>query len=209
MTTFSNDADLLAIEPNVFVDLPMIGQQRLAVADAAVSGTTVSTVTGGATAIASGSVVTLRQSPAIAASYAVASVDDDNTLTLAGAPSRFDGVTGLSMTSHTFLPQALAVHDDLLGAVGIDVDDPDQPYDASAIVSTGLMKRLEVLGTLSRAYRAATQLDGGNEQVEASADGYERRFARAVGAARVLIDTDGDGRADTWRCPAVRQLVRV
>lgn len=209
MSTFSNDADLIVIEPNVFVDLPMIGQQLHAATDGAVAGAEVTSAAGGFGSLAAGHVLTVRHTPAVAASYAIASVDDDTTITLDTSATRFDGLSALVIGVYTFAPQAALVHDDLLRSIGINTDDAGETLDASAVVSTGLMRRLETLGTLARAYRAGAQLERESESVALRAEGYERRFARAVGAARVLIDTNGDGRADAWRVPAASRVVRV
>ena len=209
MANFSNDADLLAYEPNVFVDLPFAGQRPLRVTDAAVSGMTVTSATGGFNDLAAGDVAVVWSSESDKTTHAVASVSDDNTLTLATAPVGLAATSGLSFEVRTFEPQAAEVHDELLRALGIDTDDEEAELDESSVLSVGLMRRLEVLGTLAGVYMAAPALVGDNRTVDAKAERYGQRFVRAMGGARVLIDVDGDGRADVWRSPGVGNLQRV
>ncbi|MBI1373912.1 MAG: hypothetical protein GC159_14410 [Phycisphaera sp.] len=204
MPNFITDADLLAYEPNVFNDLPFASQRTLQVTDAAVSGTTVTSATGGFDALSAGDVAIVAD-----VAHAVASITDDNTLELTAAPVALSATTGLTLTARTLAAQATLVHGELMRAVGIDADDPDETLDESSIVSVGVMRRLEALGALSRAYAAAVALVGDNEAINAKAAAYRQRFAMALSGAQVLVDTDGDGRADVWRTPGVVRLTRV
>lgn len=204
MSNFSNDADLLAYEPHVFTDLPFASQRRLRVTDAAVDGTTVTSETGGFTTVAAGQVVVIE-----ALAYAIASITDDNTLELAAAPVELSTTTGLTLTVPTLAPQAALVHDELLRAIGIDVDDAGADITEQSIVSTQLMRRLEAIGTLAHAYAAAVALVGDNETINTKADRYRQRYQRALNVAQVLIDADGDGLADAWRSPGVGRMVRA
>ncbi len=208
MANFANDADLLAVEPGVFVELPLAEQLRLRVGDAAVNGGTVTSATGGFDALEVGQVVTLRSGAAHASSYAIEQIIDGHTLDLAHAATKFDGLSDLALSVYTFRPQMDQVHAQLMLALGIDTDDTAEALGESAIVSVGQVKRLEVLGTLERAYRAGIAAGGENDALESKARRYALRWARSLEAARVLIDTDGDGRADVWRAPTVGRLVR-
>jgi len=204
MPNFITDADLLGYEPNVFNDLPFASQRKLHVTDAAVTGTTVTSATGGFIGLTAGDVAMIEE-----VAHAVASITDDNTLELAGAPVALSASVGLAMTVRTLEPQTALMHGELMRAVCIDVDDPDESLDETAIVSVGVMRRLEALGTLSRAYTAAVALVGDNRAITEKAAMYRQRFTQAMSGAQVLIDTDGDGRADTWRTPGVVRLTRV
>jgi len=101
------------------------------------------------------------------------------------------------------------VHGELMRAIGIDVDDPDETLGEASVISLGVMRRLETLGTLGRAYAAAVALVGDNRAINEKAARYRLRFASALNAAQVLVDTDGDGHADVWRTPGVARLTRV
>jgi len=183
-----------------FVDLAGVAQTTLQVADGQLGGTTLTSATGGFNTLAAGAVVVLR-SGVTDAVVAVASVPDDHTLELADVPTALPSATDLTVIARTFAAQAQQVHEQLLRAIGID--------DANTIVSTGLMQRLEVLGTLAMACRAAAGPFDAGDALAAKAAEYDSRFARALESARILIDTDGDGLADVWRLPAAARLVRL
>jgi hypothetical protein len=206
MPCFSTDADLLALEPGLFADLPLAGQRKLAVTDAALDGATITSASGGFAAVLPGDVALLQGVP-----HPVGSVAGDTELTLARTPSGLASFQGLKLEVRTFQPQAALLHDELLRAVGIDADDP-AGLGESAIVSVGLMRRLEALGTAARAYAAAVAPVARPDDLDSirrKAADYHQRFARALIEARVLIDLDGDGRADVWRSPGVARLVRA
>lgn len=207
MSHFASDADLLACEPTVFTDVPLTNQQILQVTDAALSGVTVTSDTGGFSALEAEQVAVLRSGEADAAAFAIASVDDDHTLTLATAPSHFAVSTGLTLMGRTFAPQRQVIHEQLMRCLGLDPDGED--LDESAVVSVGLVRRLETLGTLWKVYEAGSTLLGDNTLMAAKTAQYGRHFNRALAGAVVLIDADGDGLADEQRTPGVGRLVRV
>jgi len=209
MTRFATDADLLAIDPGVFIDLPLTGQEKLRIIDGALTDTALSSATGGFDALAAGDVAVIRSNASDVTAVAIASVEGPQTLTLASRPIGLAATTGLTVVVRTFAPQAEATAAELLAAVGVDPADPDQPLDATAIVSTALMRRLEALGTLSRAYEAALRVGGGEESLREKGERYERRYRAGLRSARVLIDADGDGEAEVWRTPGVLGWRRV
>jgi hypothetical protein len=208
MANFSSDADLLAYEPNVFFDLPFASQRRLRVTDGALAGVTLTSAAGGLSILAEGDVLVISASAGEAAVGIVAAVVDDHTVTLADAVA-LSATSSLAVEARTLRPQATIVHEELMRAIGIDPDDSGELLDESSIVSVSLMKRLECLGTLSRAYAAAIALAGDNDAVSGKAAAYHQRFQWALNAAQVLIDADGDGEADVWRSPGVARLTRV
>jgi hypothetical protein len=209
MGNFSTDADLLGYEPNVFAELPFASQRKLKVTDAALSGVNITSATGGFSMLAAKQVAVLEASAAESQSHAIASITGNTALMLATRPVGLSVSTGITLSVRTLCPQATLVHEELLRAMGIDPDDPDAEVNESAIVSVELMRRLEALGTLSRAYTAAVALVGDNSGVHAKATEYTARFRRALAGAQVLIDLDGDGRPDAWRTPGTAQLLRV
>jgi len=206
MMNFSCDADVLAYEPGVFVDVPLDGQTVLEVTDGEATGNVITSAAGGFEALVEGDVVVLRsQNQSIA--RAVDSVTDDHTLSLTLAPFGLPGLTGLTVIARTFEPQRDRVHEQLMGSIGLSADDTSHGLDELDIVSQGLMRRLETLGTLWRVYEAASGGPGG-KVMQHQAERYRRMFHEAVEGARVLIDTDGDGRANLWRTPAAGRWVR-
>lgn len=158
--------------------------------------------------LAVGSVVVVIARVSGAVTRSVVAVMDGNTAVLSeGCPGL--ATTGLRVECRTFEPQIAGVHEELMIALGIEKDDTEGALDESAIVSVTLMRRLEALGALARAYAAAAPAGSRSPGIEAKAEGYRRRFQSAVNGARVLMDIDGDGRADVWRCPGIGRLVRA
>jgi hypothetical protein len=211
MGLFSTDAELLGLEPGVFLDVPFGSQRLLRVTDAVVSGAGVTSVTGGFDSLVAGDVVVLRSSEADAVALGVASVTDGNTLTLAGEPVGLGTTTGLTLDVVTYGPQAGLVHDELLRAIGIDPDDPEGVLTGlkeSMIVSLGLMGELEGMGVLARVYGAAAGIPGDYKGVVAKSRYWMGRYRSALRGARVLLDVDGDGEADACRSAGVGQLIR-
>lgn len=206
---FSVDADLLAYEPALFVDVPLDGQTVLQVTDAEVTGVVLTSSTGGFDELAPGDVVVLRVNDSEQITRAVQSVTDDNTLALTVEPIGLSSGTGLTVLARTFEPQRDVIHEQLMEAIGLSPDDPAHGLDEADVVSVGLMRRLETLGTLWRVYEAAMSGRGGDDEMAAQASRYRQMFADALAGARVLIDTDGDGRANLWRVPAAAKLVRA
>lgn len=205
---FSTDADLLAYEPDVFTDLPFAAQRTLRITDGEVSAAQLTSATGGFAALSPDDVLVLNAGAPDALAMSVESVESDTSLTFTMAPVGLALSSVLTVEGRTFRPQAAVVYEELLRAVGVDPDDPASEFDGDDIVSTELMRRLEVLGTLAGAYAAAISPCGENARVERKAVDYRKRFERAIRGARVLIDTDGDGEADLWRSPGVGRLVR-
>lgn len=197
---FSNDRDLLAIEPAVFEDVPFTAQKRLQVSDASISGTTLTSDIADfvSTGVDAGSVVLIN-----GVVHEVMERTDANTLEVslprshtsdAGVPGG-DG-TGLDLVARTFGPQAELVHDGLLRLIGIDPDDPGAELSEASVLSVALMARIEALGTLEAVYAGAASLVGDNDTLLMKAGLYRRRFRQACTRATVLLDTDGDGQAD-------------
>lgn len=213
---FSTDRDLLVMEPNVFTDAAIAAQTRLSVADAAVSGTTLTSAAAdfAAAGIDAGSVVLIAD-----VAHEVVGRDDAHTLTvslpraqLSDAPIPGPGGTGLSLVARTFAPQAALVHDALLRLIGIDTDDPDATLDEDSVVSLSTMSHLETLGTLERLYASAGELiapGGWRNTLLLKGDDYRRRFREALGRAAILLDADGDGHADRTVRPGVATLTRI
>lgn len=209
MANFSNDSNLLAYEPRLFIDVPLRGQELLRITDGLLVGSTLTSITGGLSALTLNHVATVSSSPADAASFAIASITDDNTLQLSGLHLGLSASESLTLSVRTFEPQVSLVHSEILASLGIDAHDPILPLSDSAVVSTELIGRIESLGTLWRIFEAGQGVSDRAEAFKAKAEEYRKRYIGALASARVLIDTDGDGVADCWRSPAVGQLTRA
>lgn len=214
---FSTDRDLLVLEPHIFDDAPIAAQQRITAADAAVAGTTLTSASSDfvAAQVEPGSVVLIGQ-----IAHEVLMRIDATTLAVSLPRARLadaaiPGPQGasLELIARTFAPQAAVVHDMLLNLLGIDAQDGDAQDDARIteddIVSLSVMARLEALATLERIYASAAAVAVDAEPMLRKAAEYRDRFNRSIRRATVLIDTNGDGRADRrWRLGDLR-LVRV
>ncbi len=211
MMGFSTDRDLLAIEPHLFRDVPLMGQERVNVADGAVSGTTLTSATGGfdAAQVDAGGVVLVD-----GIACEVLSRTDASTLEVslvradvAGAGIGPGAGSGLSVVVRTFAPQAAMVCEVLMRVFGIDPEAGG--VGEEQVLSRELMRRVEVVGTLERVYSAAVALVGENEVVQAKAREYRVRCNRMIREATVLIDADGDGVGEIVRRVGVGRLHRA
>lgn len=210
---FSTDRDLLLYEPTLFNDLPWVSQQRLSVTDADVNGTMLTSAQADfeAAQIDVGSVLLVGKIP-----VEVLARIDSMTLTVSlprtktSDPAIPPGdVSSASVAGRTFAPQAELVCGSLLGMLGLDHDDPEEPLDADAVVSLSLMARLESLGTLERVFSSAAALTGDNDALLFKAAEYRRRFLEAAARCPVQIDTTGDGLPDEKRYIGVGRLTRA
>ena len=210
---FSTDRDLLVHEPEVFVNIPLAGQEPLRVSDGSITGTTLSSAGADFTAaqVDVGSVALVAGT-----AHEIVARVDANTLTVSKLRTRLadaaiapgDG-TGLEIIVRTFAPQAAVVHDVLLHMLGIDADNPDPSLSQDNIVSLSLMARLEALGTLHRLYSGAVALVGDNEELRRKSAEYHHRFNAGCRGASVWMDLDGDGNGDVRVQLGVTSMVRI
>lgn len=210
---FSTDRDLLLYEPTLFNDLPWVSQQRLSVTDADVNGTMLTSAQADfeAAQIDVGSVLLVGKIPVevlarIDSMTLMVSLPRTKTSDTAIPPG---DVSSASVVGRTFAPQAELVCGSLLGMLGLDHDDPEEPLDADAVVSLSLMARLESLGTLERVFSSAAALTGDNDALLFKAAEYRRRFLEAAARCPVQIDTTGDGLPDEKRYIGVGRLTRA
>lgn len=210
---FSTDRDLLAMEPSLFTDVPLMGQQRLSVTDGVITGTTLTSATADfqAAQVEAGSVLLVNQ---IALEVLQRSSAQSITVSLLRAslgdlPIPPAAGTSLTVTARTFSPQAAIVHDTLLRLTGIEPEDALSPVSEESIVSLSVMARLESLGVLEMVYSAAAAIVGENKNLLEKAEHYRQAFTQALRRATVLIDADGDGFADVRRSLSVLTLQRV
>lgn len=207
---FSTDRDLLALEPSIFTDAPLAGQELLRADDAQIDGDTLTSASSDfeACGIDTGAVALVDGVP-----LAVAARVDAHTLTVSTAGSAppmlpQQNENARRLVVRTCAPQARLTHDELLRMLGIDPDRPECSITDSAIVSRSLMRSLETLGTLERVFTAAASPQNAQPEFRAKAEHYASRYRRACLGAAVWLDTNHDGVADTLRHLGIVALLR-
>ena len=214
---FASDRDLLMYEPRLFLDTVWVGQRQVSTTGIVVSGLLVSS---GATFVTSGigvgHVVTYKD-----AAYEVAQVLSETQLGLSIPRASVDDPIIIAPDSasttvriYTFRHQLLIVHEQILRMIGIEPDveagEGETLVTEASIVNPGALRRLEALGALHLIYAAASvagPLGEGSVYADKAAM-YRERYAAERERVNVLIDTDGDGRADAARRPTVMHLLR-
>ncbi len=206
---FSTDRDLLALEPNVFVDVPLVSQQLLRAEDAVVDGTTLSSATSNFAAVDIGAGGVLVAS---GLTLEVVQRVDAQTLTVSLPRGGVDDpplAPPLSATveiaARTFAPQAAAAHARLRQALALAEDASDGPI----LIASEQARYIEVLGTLAEIYRIAQGPLGDNSMFAARQHHYERAFTAAVYGLGVPVDVLGDGTAHQLRHAGTRTFKRV
>jgi len=200
--TFATDRDLLATEPNVFRDLPMLSQQRLSVSDGVVSGVTLTSAAADfETAQVDAGSVLLLEGVAVEVSQRI----DANTLAVSMLRHSTDALpippgdrSGAEVLARTFEPQIQRLHRELLERIGIATGDETRrtTWTVDMIVSKERMAELETLGTLSRIYVMAQAMTGDNGPLRERANHYQREYDQLRQRTHIRIDPDGDGLVD-------------
>lgn len=217
MSTYCNDIDLLYSEPNIFRDAAFASQTLLS-GTGDLSATTFTIDAGSLfdSHIATKMVIAL--SGAISGCFPIISVNSATQLALGvlhdplfpddAIPTAAPLGTAIDLTFHirTFSPQIRVVSDLLTQTAGIVPGGTlgDEP----TIVNPGILRSACVSGTLQMIYSALAAVAEEPAGFSNRADFYERLYRRAVRNARVQLDLDGDGAADTVRLLNVVDLVR-
>ncbi|HEX8522909.1 MAG TPA: hypothetical protein VF669_11670 [Tepidisphaeraceae bacterium] len=214
--SFCTDTDLLHWEPNILRDASFASQ-------ALISGT--GTLAGTAFTLASGSfsgshvqagqVVVFTGTGA--GCFPIVSVDSPTQITVSAL---YDGLepeqgnpvatapTGngaLTFAIRTFWAQRRIVSDLIQQAAGLKSGESA----AAAIINAHELKRPCTLGTLQLIYSALAAASNNAAPLSARAELYERLYKRSLRSAKVELDMNGDGRADTVRALNVLELCRT
>ena len=217
---FCRDVDLLYWEPDVLSEAAF-GSQTLMAGTGNVAGASFTPTTGGAFTsqhIEAGQVITF--SGAATGCYAITLIAGPSALSLSaifdelfpttGSPPAPVGAltaNGVNYAIRTFWAQRRVVSDLLMQAVGV------VPGTAEAATATVLnpeaLRRACVLGTLQMIYSGIAAAADEPARYAVRAELYERLYRRALLAAQVDLDLNGDGRVDVRRSPGLVRMVRA
>lgn len=217
--TFCKDVDLLYWEPDVLRDAAF-ASQTLDAGTGDLTGSTLDLTTGSAFTnqhVEPGQVIVLGG--AVAGCYVVTTVSGpfqlqvsalyDDMFPASGpppAPLTAASATGVSFVIRTFRAQRTVVSDLLLQSLGIV---PGTAAARTAVVlNPEALRRACVLGTLQMIYSAVAAAADEPARYSVRAQLYERLYRRALLAAKVDVDLDGDGRADARVCPGLVRMLR-
>lgn len=214
MPSFATDIDLLHWEPRLMQDAAAVAQTLLA-GTADLSGSVLTLTSGSLTdaPITTEHVVTLGDP--VAGSFPIVSINSSTVLSLsvlhdqlypaegAGEPwAPFSG-SGIGYSIRTFWPQRAIVSELLLQAARV------KRQNVASILNPEVLKRPCVLGSLQMIYTALAAAASEPAPLLVRAELYERLYRRALGAARIDLDFNGDGVIDTSRLLGVLQLQRA
>jgi len=210
---FTSDRELLARELKLLDDAAFLALTRVAVTDAAVNGSTLSSASADfvAAGVDGGQLVNIAATPC-----EVLSVIDANTLTVSLLRGRTSDPSipppagsDLAASVISFAPQRDAVGEELLQVIN-HLLELDEPIDADDVVSLHTMRQLETLGALQRIYDgAASVADEHHDRYLARADAHRRAFRAAWRDAAIEVDTDADGIGDRILHPGRLHLLRT
>ncbi len=207
------DVDLLLIEPSVFTAAAAASTNLLTVADAAVSGTVLSSASSnfatagideGHVAVVGDEALEIVERLAntqLDVSRPRASSSDEKIVPSAG--------TGLTLKINSFARLIDQTQNDLFQALALREDDPDLPLDESDIVNPAPLARLIALRTIERGFALASALDVEDDSLSGRAAHYAALAGEVADSLAVLLDPDGDGQADESRHVRVSVLRRV
>jgi hypothetical protein len=216
---FCRDVDLLYWEPDVLREAAF-GSQTLMAGTGNLAGPGFTPTTGGAFTnqhVVAGNVITF--SGAAVGTYAITLVDGPFTLYLSAiydelfpttgtppTPVASQTANGVAYVIRTFWAQRRVVSDLLMQAVGIVPGTAEAA--TAAVLNPEALRRPCVLGTLQMIYSAVAAAASEPARYAVRAELYERLYRRALLAAQVDLDLDGDGRVDVRRSPGLVRMVR-
>jgi len=215
MQPFATDINLLHWEPQLFGDGAAAAVAQLLLSGTGTLAGTTFTISGGSlidSHISSEYVIALSGSvigsfPIVAVNSATELIlsvlyDDLNPDDAEGSASLSESGSDVGFSIRTFWPQRLTVSEQLVRSAGLE------PADASKILNPVVLERPCALGTLQMIYAAMAASAEDPTALLTRAGMYERLYARALRAALVEIDLNGDGTADTRRSLSVVDLRR-
>jgi hypothetical protein len=216
---FCNDVDLLYWEPDLLKEAAL-ASQMLDTGSGDVSGTGFVAATGASfidQKIEAGQVIVL--SGTISGCFAITAATDATNLQISvlydelfpqtGAAPPSVGVgtgSGLTYVIRSFWAQRKVVSDLLMQAVGIVPGTSEE--ETAVILNPQALRRVCALGTLQMIYSALAAVATEPALLNVGAVLYERLYRRALLAAQVDLDLNGDGLVDSRRSPGLVRLCR-
>ncbi|HEY7087650.1 MAG TPA: hypothetical protein VH518_06140 [Tepidisphaeraceae bacterium] len=212
--TFATDINLLHWEPNLLKDASAVAQTLLS-GTGTLSGTTFTIDAGSLSSANVSDEYAIVIADPIGGTFPIVSVNTSTTLTLSvlydqlfpdeGDVEPFVSGSGsaLGYTIRTFWPQRRVVSELLLQAAGLRLDQ------APLIQNPEALQRPCTLGALHMIYTALAAAAAEPADQLIRAELYEKLYRRALKAAVVDLDLDGDGIIDTTRRLGVLELQRV
>jgi hypothetical protein len=198
-----NDRDLLLLEPQLFIGGELAATVLRNVTDGVVSGTTITSASSNFTSLAidfghAGSiddlpceVVSRISSTQLSVSAPRAGTGDPLIEFAAGGSQRLKIVSFKRLID--------VAESWVLGALGLDADDPMQPLETSAILNLEAVKHLIAVRTIQQGYAAAAALGPGDASLKERAAFYAVQLDSAKRSTEIYLDLDGDGKADCVR----------
>jgi len=217
---FCSDVDLLYWEPDVLKEAAL-ASQTLVNGTGDVAGTVFTASTGASFVdqkVEAGQVIVLTG--AVAGCFAITAVSDATNLEISVLydelfPESGDAppgvgvgtASGLGFVIRSFWAQRKVVSDLLMQAVGLVPGTAEEASDV--ILNPRALKRACTLGTLQMIYSAMAAVASEPATFSLRADLYERLYRRALLAAQVDLDLNGDGLLDSRRSPGLVRMVRA
>jgi len=212
--TFATDRDLLILEPNLFRDVLYAGQRLASGADAAISGTSLTSATAAfdLAQVTTGHIVLVNELPLEVISRVSGTELDVSLMRAArdGASLPPPPGTGMAYEIATFGPQIEIVHRQIMRLADLDPDDIESGDPSELdVVNLDELTMLESLGALDLVLSGATALVGERGSLWSKAQIYRNRFQAARERTRVRIDLDGDGIGEVVRHLSVAKFIRA
>lgn len=209
---FITDRDLLIFEPSLFRDLHWSGQSLVTAADAAISGTT---LTSAASAFLTAGVAPGAVALVAGAALEVVAVTGETSLAISRPREAPDApalpplpVTAAALRIATFGPQIALVHADILRLLGVSPLGGAAPSE-ERILNPRALSRLEALGALHVIFFGAAASLADDSPLWSRAAHYRERYLHERREVFAQLDLDGDGVSDAIRRPGLARLRRA
>ncbi|MEZ0267731.1 MAG: hypothetical protein ACAI43_23615 [Phycisphaerae bacterium] len=226
MTTFCTDSDLLHWEPDLLDDAALLTQLLLTgtgtLTDSSTFTTGVSPGFNLLTGIEAGQVIVLGEP--VNACFPIVERVNDTTLRVSTVTSELFPESGelppqllgctsaadVPYTIRSFWAQRSVVSAFMLAAAGGDpAVAAAEGRPAPSVLNPASLKRACVLGTIQMIYATLAAAAAEPAALQARADMYERLYRRALRQTEVVLDLDGDGRADVRKSLGGLQTMRA
>ncbi|MGF1632593.1 MAG: hypothetical protein ACFCVE_01980 [Phycisphaerae bacterium] len=208
--TYCTDIDLLHWEPTLFAEAGFAAQ-TLFTGEATLAGTALTIASGSFTdAQVQAGQVALLTAGAFVGAFPIATVDSATQLTISTFYDRYEqepvspaAPSSVTVSVRTFWPQREVISRMIDEAAGLDA------AAGQTILPGDGVRRACVLGSLRMIFNILDAASENTPQWGYRAGLYMNLYRRALRAATVQIDTNGDGVADVRRKLSLLELVRA